>query len=123
MVLGALLLVRVLPIALYHRQVLQLSQSKLVSTERVQQSELTRSLAQEVQLFESNLTEQLIAQRQIMGPADLLQDVEDPTREPKVTRLLENFVSSNPQILYLTAVGRSAKGTRASQGNFQVGQD
>ncbi|HXN22361.1 MAG TPA: HD domain-containing phosphohydrolase [Candidatus Dormibacteraeota bacterium] len=123
MVLGALLLVSVLPIALYHRQVLQLSQSKLVSTERVQQSELTRSLAQEIQLFESNLTEQLLAQRQIMALADLIQDVGDSTREPKVTRLLENFVASNPSILYLTAVGRSAKGTTASQGNFHPEQD
>jgi putative nucleotidyltransferase with HDIG domain len=123
MVLGALLLVSVVPIALYHRQVLQLSQSKLVSTERVQQSELTRSLAQEIQLFQSNLTEQLLAQRQIMALADLIQDVGDSTREPKVTRLLENFVASNPNILYLTAVGRSAKGTTASQGNFHPEQD
>jgi putative nucleotidyltransferase with HDIG domain len=123
MVLGALLLVSVVPIALYHRQVLQLSQSKLVGTEKVQQSELTRSLAQEVQLFESNLTEQLLAQRQIMALADLIQDVEDSTREPKVTRLLENFVASNPNILYLTAVGRTAKGTSASQGNFHPEQD
>jgi putative nucleotidyltransferase with HDIG domain len=123
MVLGALLLVSVVPIALYHRQVLQLSQSKLVDTERVQQSELTRSLAQEVQLFESNLTEQLLAQRQIMALADLIQDVGDSTREPKVTRLLENFVASNPNILYLTAVGKTAKGTSASQGNFHPEQD
>jgi putative nucleotidyltransferase with HDIG domain len=123
MVLGALLLVSIVPIALYHRQVLQLSQEKLVGTERVQQSELTRSLGQEVQLFESNLTEQLMAQRQIMALADLIQDVEDSTREPKVTRLLENFVSSNPNILYLTAVGRTAKGTNASQGNFHAEQD
>jgi len=59
LVLGAMLLVSALPIGLYHRQVLQLSQEKLVDTERVQQSELTRSLAQEVQLFDSNLTQQL----------------------------------------------------------------
>ena len=36
---------------------LHLSQDKLVDTERVQQSDLTRSLAQEIQFFESNLTE------------------------------------------------------------------
>src|SRR6266851_1187301 len=59
LVLGALLLVSALPIGLYHIQVLQLSQEKLVDTEKVQQTELTRSLAQEIQLFESNLTQQL----------------------------------------------------------------
>ena len=61
LVLGALLLVSALPVGLYHRQVLELSQEKLVDTERVQQTELTRSLTQEVQLFESNLNQQLIS--------------------------------------------------------------
>ena len=51
LVLGALLLVSALPIGLYHRQVLQLSQDKLVDTERVQQTELTRSLAQDCLLY------------------------------------------------------------------------
>src|SRR5712692_7136065 len=123
MVLGALLLVSVVPISLYHRQVLKLSQEKLVDTERVQQTELTRSLAGEIQLFESNLTQQLLAERQIMALSDLIQDVDDPVREPKVTRLLENFVDSNPDILYLTAVGIKAKGTAASRPDFRAEQD
>jgi putative nucleotidyltransferase with HDIG domain len=124
LVLGALLLVSALPIGLYHRQVLQLSQEKLVDTERVQQTELTRSLAQEVQFFESNLTQQLISQRQILALTGLIDNVEDPVAEPKVTRLLENFVDSNRNtFVYLTAVGRSGKGTSASQGNFRAEQD
>ena len=124
LVLGALLLVSALPIGLYHRQVLQLSQDKLVDTERVQQTELTRSLAQEVQFFESNLTQQLISQRQILTLTGLIENVTDPVAEPKVTRLLENFVDSNRNsFVYLTAVGRDGKGTTASQGNFRAEQD
>jgi len=124
LVLGALLLVSVLPLGLYHRQVLDLSQDKLVDTERVQQTELTRSLAQEVQSFESNLTQQLISQRQILALTGLIDNVQDPAAEPKVTRLLENFVDSNRNtFIYLTAVGRDGKGTSASQGNFRAGQD
>src|SRR6059036_1597096 len=91
LVLGALLLVSALPIGLYHRQVLQLSQDKLVDTERVQQTELTRSLAQEIQLYESNLTQQLISERQILALTGLIDDVEDPAAEPKVTSLLQYF--------------------------------
>ena len=124
LVLGALLLVGALPVGLYHRQVLELSQEKLVDTERVQQTELTRSLTQEVQLFESNLNQQLISQRQILALTGLIDDVTDPANEPKVTRLLDNFVESNRNtFIYLTAVGRDAKGTSASQGNFRVEQD
>jgi putative nucleotidyltransferase with HDIG domain len=124
LVLGALLLVSALPIGLYHRQVLLLSQDKLVDTERVQQTDLTRSLAQEIQLFESNLTQQLLSERQILALTGLIDNVEDSTAEPKVTRLLENFVDSNRDtFIYLTAVGRSGRGTSASQGNFHAEQD
>ena len=55
------------PIALYHRQVLHLSQGKLADTERVQQTDLTRSLSQEIQFFETNLTQQLMSERQILA--------------------------------------------------------
>src|SRR6516162_6656651 len=124
LVLGAMLLVSPLPLLLYHRQVLSLSQSKLVDTERVQQTELTRSLAQELQQFDTNVTQQLISERQILVLTGLIQDVEDPTAEPKVTRLLENFVESNrTTFLYMTAVGKSGKGTSASQGNFRAEKD
>src|SRR5713226_5232937 len=124
LVLGALLLVSALPIGLYHMQVLKLSQDKLVDTERVQQTDLTRSLAQEIQLFESNLTQQLLSERQILALTGLIDNVEDPAAEPKVTRLLEEFVSSNRDtFIYLTAVGKSGKGTSATQGNFRAEQD
>jgi putative nucleotidyltransferase with HDIG domain len=124
LVLGAMLLISVFPLGLYHRQVLLLSQDKLVDTERVQQSDVTRSLSQEIQLFNSNLTQQLVSERQILALSGLIQDVEDPAAEPKVTDLLENFVDSNRStFIYLTAVGKSGKGTSASQGNFSAEQD
>jgi HD-GYP domain-containing protein (c-di-GMP phosphodiesterase class II) len=121
LVLGAMLLVSVLPLALYHRQVLQLSQAKLTDTESVQQTEVTRSLAEEIQLFDTNLYQQLISERQILALTGLTDKVDDAARAPQVTRVLENFVASNPNILYLTAVSKAAKG--AGAGNFQADQD
>jgi HAMP domain-containing protein len=124
LVLGAMLLVSAVPIGLYHRQVLHLTQGKLTDNERVDQADLTRSLSQEIQFFESNLTQQLMSERQILTLTGLIDNVEDPVSEPKVTRLLENFVDSNrTTFIYLTAVGRSGKGTSASQGNFRAEQD
>ena len=120
-VLGAMLLVSVLPLALYHRQVLQLSQGKLTDTESVQQTEVTRSVGEEIQLFDTNLYQQLISERQILALTDLIDKVDDTQRAPQLTRVLENFVASNPNILYLTAVGKNATGTGA--GNFQANQD
>ena len=97
LVLGAMLLVSVLPLALYHRQVLQLSQEKLTDTESVQQTEVTRSVGEEIQLFDANLYQQLISERQILALTGLLDQVDDPAHAPQVTRLLENFVASNPE--------------------------
>src|SRR5579862_4452487 len=85
LVLGAMLLVSAVPIALYHRQVLQLSQDKLVDTERVQQTDLTRSLTQEIQFFDANVTQQLMSERQILALMGVVDNVEDPVAEPKVT--------------------------------------
>jgi HD-GYP domain-containing protein (c-di-GMP phosphodiesterase class II) len=116
-----MLLVSVIPLGLYHRQVLQLSQAKLTDTESVQQTEVTRSVGEEIQLFDSNLYQQLISERQILALTDLIDKVEDAQRAPQLTRVLENFVASNPNILYLTAVGKNATGTGA--GNFQANQD
>ena len=121
LVLGAMLLVSVLPLALYHRQVLQLSQAKLTDTESVQQTEVTRSLAEEIQQFDANLYQQLISERQILALTGLIDKVDIAENAPQVSRVLENFVASNPDILYLTAVGKEAKGTGA--GNFQADQD
>jgi len=124
LVLGAMLLVSTFPMALYHRQVLKMSQDKLVDTEGVQQTELTRSLADEINLFDTNLTQRLISQRQILALTDMVQNVDDPAVAPKVTQLLENLVDSNRStFLYLTAIGRSGKGTSAAQGSFHQEQD
>src|SRR5204862_7488479 len=85
--LGAFLLVSTLPIGLYHRQVLQLSQDKLVDTELVQQTDLTRSLAQDIEIFESNLTQQLLSERQNLTPKGPLDNDEDPARRPQATNM------------------------------------
>ena len=124
LMLGAMLLVSVVPIGLYHRQVLDLSQKKLTDTESVQQTEITRSLAEQVQLFESSLHQQLISERQILALTGLIENVDDPARMPQITRLLENFVQSNPNIIkYLTVVGQNGKGTGAGAGDFRADQD
>src|SRR6202042_3544191 len=84
-VLGALLLVSVAPLWLYHRQVLKLSEGKLQDTERVQQSEITRSLASETLQFEQNLREQLLSQRQMLSVTGWIDDVNNSTHTPQMS--------------------------------------
>jgi HD-GYP domain-containing protein (c-di-GMP phosphodiesterase class II) len=121
LVLGALLLVSVVPILLYHRQVLELSQEKLEDTERLQQAGVTRSLAEEIHLFESSLDQQLGSQIQILNLNGALQDVAAPQHAAQVTARLEDFLKNNPDILYVTALNRKAKGPWS--GNFRADDD
>jgi HD-GYP domain-containing protein (c-di-GMP phosphodiesterase class II) len=120
-VLGALLVVSVTPLWLYHRQVLRLSEQKLQDTERVQQSEITRSLASETLQFEQDLRQQLLSQRQVLALTGWIEDVDDTTHAPQLARLLQNFVENDPNILYVTAVNKQAKGQSA--GSVSADQD
>jgi HD-GYP domain-containing protein (c-di-GMP phosphodiesterase class II) len=112
-VMGALLLVSVTPLWLYHERALKLSEVKLQDTERVQQSEITRSLANETLQFEQSLREQLLSQRQMLALAGWINNVDDPTHAPQLARLLQVFVENNADILYVTAVNKEAKGPSA----------
>ncbi len=120
-VLGALLLVSITPLWLYHRQALKLSEDKLQDTERVQQSEITRSLATETLQFEQGLREQLLSERQLLALTGWIENVDDPSHAPQLSRLLQDFAENNSNILYVTAVGKQAKGQSA--GSFNADQD
>ncbi|HXA57448.1 MAG TPA: HD domain-containing phosphohydrolase [Candidatus Acidoferrum sp.] len=121
MVLGALLLVSATPLWLYHRQVLGLSEQKLQDTERVQQTEITRSLASETLEFEQSVRQQLLSQRQMLTLTGWIDDVNDTAHAPQISRLLQQFVENDSNILYVTAVNREAKGQSA--GSFHAEQD
>jgi HD-GYP domain-containing protein (c-di-GMP phosphodiesterase class II) len=120
-VMGALLLVSITPLWLYHRQALKLSEDKLQDTERVQQSEITRSLATETLQFEQGLREQLLSERQLLALTGWIENVDDPAHSPQLSRLLQDFAENNSNILYVTAVGKQAKGQSA--GSFNADQD
>lgn len=120
-VLVALLLVSLLPIYVYHNQVLSLSRQKLADTEQMRQTEVTRSLVEEIQLFQTSLHQQLVGQRQIFALAGLIENIDDPKYRGQVTTLLESLANSNPNILYVTAVGQTVKGWGA--GDARVMED
>ena len=112
-VMGALLLVSVTPLWLYHRQVLRLSEEKLQDTEKSQQTEIVRSLASETLQFEQGLSQELLGQRQVLTLTGWITDVDDQMHAPQLSRMLQDFVENNPNILFVTAVNKQAKGPSA----------
>ena len=130
-VLGALLLVSLAPLYFYHRKVLQLSEGTIIETERIRQHEITKSLAEEVYLYQSNLLQQLGALRKNLELAGLVQDVNDPKRVSQVKALLEDLVKNNADVVYATAIGKDLKGPgagkvsegKSNQGGAEVATD
>ena len=120
-VLAAMLFVSLVPLILLQRRVVSLSVGTVIDNERLQQTEVTRLVAAEVLLYESGLRQQLLGQRQILQLTGLIRDVSDPKNVRQVTALLENFAAGNPDILYVTAVSRNAKGPGA--GKFRADAD
>jgi HD-GYP domain-containing protein (c-di-GMP phosphodiesterase class II) len=112
-VLGALLLVSVTPLWLYHRQVLRLSEEKLQDTEKSQQMEIVRSLASETLQFEQGLSHELLSQRQVLTLTGWISDVDDPKHAAQLSQMLQNFVENNPTIIFVTVVDKQAKGPSA----------
>lgn len=125
-VLAALLLVSALPLWLYHRTVIQLSDQKLQDTERVQQSEITRSIASETLQFVEGVQGQLVSARQMFALTGWIADPDDPTHTPQISRMLQDFVENNHAILYVIAVNLEARGPSAiasDTGDFHVDAD
>ena len=107
----AMLLVSVFPLALYHRQALQLSQEKLTDTESVQQTAMTRSIGEELQLFDASLYQQLVSERQILAVTGLLDQIDDPVKAPASARACSK--TSSPAIPIFCTSPPSAATARA----------
>ncbi len=121
LVLSALLMVSLLPILAYHYQVLRLSQEKLEDTERLQQVEITRLLGGEILLFQNSLDQQLSDEIKVLGLTGALADVNSPQHAPQVAQQLEDFVSNNPDLLFVWAVNAQAHGPHG--GKFRADLD
>jgi len=125
-VLAALLLVSAAPLWLYHQQVIQLSDQKLQDTERVQQSEITRSIASETLEFVQGVHGQLVSARQMLALTGWIADPDDPSHAPQIARMLQDFAENNHAILYVIAVNQEARGPSAiasDAGGFHADTD
>ena len=87
----------------------------------MQQSEITRSLANETLQFEQNIREQLLSQRKCWRSPAGSMTWTISTHTPQMSRLLQDFIENNHNILYVTAVDRQAKGP--TSGSFNADRD
>ncbi len=115
LIIGVLVGVSVIPMYFYARQVMQTNRDRLKTNERMLQNTITRSLGEDIENRQRNLESMLAnlsSAIQISSGGDLR---DQHVNAPELRALLENFVSSSPDIAYATLLNTDAKGISAGR--------
>ncbi len=114
-ILSVLVLISVVPMYFYSAQVQSINRERLITNERLLQNTVTRSIAYDIsrhqesfRLMQANLDSAL----QVASGGDLTGV---HVQAPELRALLENFVSSSPDLDYATLLNSEAKGISAGR--------
>lgn len=114
-ILGVLVLISVVPMYFYSAQVQSINRERLITNERLLQNTVTRSIADDIsqhqdsfRLMQANLASAL----QVASGGDLAGE---HVQAPELRALLENFITSSPDLDYATLLNAEAKGISAGR--------
>ncbi|HWR15221.1 MAG TPA: HD domain-containing phosphohydrolase [Terriglobales bacterium] len=110
LIIGVLMLVSVVPMYFYARQVVAINRDRLKTNEMLLQNTITRALSDEISQRMTNLESMLInlsSAIQVMSGGDISGG---KVSTPELRALLERFVSSSNDIAYATLLNGEGKG-------------
>lgn len=110
LIVGILVLLSVVPMYFYARQVLEINREGLKTNEKLLQNTITRSMSDEISQKMENINSMLgnlASAIQITSGGDLSGS---KVSTPELRALLEKFVSSSNDIAYVTLLNTEAKG-------------
>ncbi len=113
LVSGVLLLLSVVPLLFYSQVVARQNRNALETNERLLQSTITRSLAEEIRLYRRNLVTQIESLVQMLQTSGAIEDVGDPKHEKLLREATEAFIRSTEYFLYVAIVNPQEKGIQA----------
>ncbi len=115
-IFAVLVLVSVAPLLIYGTKVIAINREALETNEKELQNTITWSVAEEIKLYESSLRQQLQTLAKTLEPAD----PKTPAWDSRYIRsTLEQFVASNPNLLYVVLLNEQRKGVRAGSYNAE----
>lgn len=119
LILGVLLIVSIVPMYFYADRVVSINRERLKTNEMLLQNTVTRSVADD--LAERNLTLRMMLQN--LGSAVRVSTGGNISGEhvstPELRALLEQFVSSEGDVVYATILNSEARGISANNGKIQ----
>ncbi len=117
-ILAVLVLVSVAPLLIYGIKVMGINREALETNEKELQNTITRSVAEEIALYDSSMRQQLQTLSKTLEANDPKASGWDSAY---VRSTLEHFVASNPNLLYVTLLNELASGVQA--GNYNADKD
>ena len=110
-IFAVLILVSVGPLMFYGIKVIEINREALETNEKELQNTITRSVAEEIGLHDTSVTEQLRTLSQGLAAGG-----GGPAAEGRIRNALEQFVASNPNLLlYVSLLNEQARGVAAGQ--------
>jgi putative nucleotidyltransferase with HDIG domain len=114
-ILGALILISVVPMYFYSQKVESINRERLITNERLLQNAVTRSLADDIAQHQETLRMMLAnlsSALQVASGGDITATHVDA---PELRALLEHFISSSPDLAYATLLNSESKGISAGR--------
>jgi putative nucleotidyltransferase with HDIG domain len=110
LILAMLVLVSVVPLLIYSSKVIGINREALETNEKELQNSITRSVADGIDLYESSVSQLL---KTFLGTLTPPGQPVPASGATQVSKALQDFVSSNPNILYVTLLNEQAHGWKA----------
>jgi len=114
-ILSVLVLISVVPMYFYSAQVEAINRDRLKTNEMLLQNTVTRSLADDISQHQQTLRMMLSNLSSAIQVASGGDFGSKSVEAPELRALLENFVSSSPDIAYATLLNSDAKGISAGR--------
>ncbi len=114
-ILGVLVMVSVVPMYFYSAKVESINRDRLITSERLLQNTVTRSLADEISQRQDSLRTMLTNLSSAVQVTSGNDITGDNVEVPELRALLETFVSSSSDLAYVTLLNSDAKGISAGR--------
>ncbi len=111
-VLAVLVLVSVVPLLVYGTKMIAINRETLETNEKELQNTIARSVAEGIDLYESSIRQQLKALSVTLLASGRPGSTADARQ---ISNALQDFVTSNPNVIYVTLLNAQARGWKAGQ--------
>ena len=121
LILSVLLALSVVPLLIYGFQVSLRNREALQTNEQILQTTVTRSIAQQIQLYLHSITEQTEGLVRFLESTGAVANVADPRHAAALDRAIEGYVGTGDQVLFLTILNAEQLGRQG--GVTALGRD